>query len=173
MGMKIGFVGTPCQITAVTKFRSNPLNLSNFSDPVSLAVGLFCTWGLNTRKLEETILSKKVNINTIKRMDIPPPPAEIFVVETDKKKLEIPLDKIRPLIPKGCTICPDMTSEWSDMSVGVLENNPGWNTLIIRSTLGLEITEMATKEGWLKAEDMPEENLEHLKIAAGNKNEGH
>jgi coenzyme F420 hydrogenase subunit beta len=166
---KIGFVGTPCQIIALTKIRLNPLNLPNFSDPISFAVGIFCTWGLDARNLEKTIASKKVNIHTIKKMDIPPPPAEIFVVETDKKKLEIPLNEIRTLIPKGCTICPDMTAEWSDISVGVSENNPGWNTLIIRSTLGLEITEMAAKEGWLETEDMPQENLEHLKIAAGNK----
>ena len=165
---KLGVVGTPCQITALTQLRSNPLNLPDFSDPVSLVVGLFCTWALDARLLEP-MLSKRLNIKNIKKMDIPPPPAEILVVETEKKRIEIPLDEIRPLIPKGCLICPDMTSEWADISVGVLENEPEWNTLIIRSEFGLEVIERAVTEGWLITERLPEKSLQHLKIAAGNK----
>ena len=165
---KLGVVGTPCQITALTQLRSNPLNLPDFSDPVSLVVGLFCTWALDTHRLE-SMLSKRLNIQHIKKMDIPPPPAEILVVETEKKRIEIPLDEIRPLIPKGCLICPDMTSEWADISVGVLENEPTWNTVIVRSEIGAEIIERSAMEGWLITERLPEESLKHLEIAAGNK----
>ncbi|MEA3359584.1 MAG: Coenzyme F420 hydrogenase/dehydrogenase, beta subunit C-terminal domain, partial [Thermodesulfobacteriota bacterium] len=165
---KLGVVGTPCQVTALTQLRSNPLNIPDFSDPVSLVVGLFCTWALDARRLE-SMLSKRLNIKNIKKMDIPPPPAEILIVETEKKKIKIPLDEIRPLISEGCLICSDMTSEWSDISVGVLENEPEWNTLIVRSELGFKIIERAVMEDWLITERLPEESLEHLKIVAGNK----
>jgi coenzyme F420 hydrogenase subunit beta len=165
---RMGFVGTPCQVTALAQMRSNPLDRPDFMDPVALVVGLFCTWALDTRKLI-SMLSKRVDIAGIRKMDIPPPPAEIFVLETDDGRLEIPLDEIRPLVPAGCLVCPDMTSEWADISVGVLEGEPEWNTLVIRSEKGNEIVEKAVSEGWLQTGEIPEESLEHLRFAASNK----
>ena len=63
----------------------------------------------------------------------------------------------------------DMTSEFSDISVGVLEGDPGNNTLIIRTERGKMIVDEAVRGGYLIVDDMPETNLEHLKWAAGNK----
>jgi coenzyme F420 hydrogenase subunit beta len=165
---RMGVVGTPCQVTALAQMRSNPLDRPDFVDPVALVVGLFCTWALDTRKLI-AMLSKRVDISGIRKMDIPPPPAEIFVLETDDGRMEIPLDEIRPLVPAGCLVCPDMTSEWADISVGVLEGEPEWNTLVIRSEKGNEIVEKAVSEGWLQTKEIPEESLAHLAFAASNK----
>ena len=157
-----------CQVTALALMRSNPLNRPDFMDPVALVVGLFCTWALDTRKLISA-LSKKVDIEKIRKMDIPPPPAEIFVLETEEGRMEIPLDEIRPLVPEGCMVCPDMTSEWADISVGVLEGEPEWNTLVTRSEKGHELVEKAVHEGWIETREMPEESLDHLAFAASNK----
>lgn len=165
---KIGVVGTPCQVTAVAQMRANPMGQDDFFDPVALVVGLFCTWALETRGLT-ALLSKRLDVRKIRKMDIPPPPADILVVETENDRLEIPLDDIRPLIPHGCTVCPDMTAEWADISVGILEGDGRWNTLIVRSERGTGLVERARKAGWLVAETMPQENLEHLQFAAKNK----
>ena len=165
---RIGVVGTPCQVTAVAQMRTNPLGREDFKDPVSLVVGLFCTWAVDTRALI-SFLSERVDISKIKWMDIPPPPAEVFIVETEDGKVEFPLDEIRTLVPASCNFCPDMTSEWADISVGVLEGRPEWNTLIIRTEKGRELVEKARQEGYLVIEEMPQENLEHLIWAAGNK----
>jgi coenzyme F420 hydrogenase subunit beta len=165
---RMGVVGTPCQVTALEQMRSNPLGRPDFVDPVALVVGLFCTWALDTRKLI-SMLSKRLDINRIRKMDIPPPPAEIFVLEMDDGRMEIPLDEIRPLVPAGCLVCPDMTSEWADISVGVLEGEPDWNTLVIRSEKGNEIVEKAVSEGWLQTRGISEESLAHLAFAASNK----
>jgi len=62
-----------------------------------------------------------------------------------------------------------MTSEWADVSVGVLEEEPQWNTLIIRTDKGKKFIEKACQEGYLLVEKMPDENLDHLRFAAGNK----
>jgi coenzyme F420 hydrogenase subunit beta len=165
---QIGVVGTPCQVTALRQMGSNPLGRPDFSDPISLVVGLFCTWALDTRDLIAE-LSKRLDIRGIQKMDIPPPPAEVFVVETVEGRIQIPLAEIRPLAPGGCLICPDMTSEWADISVGVLEGAPEWNTLIIRTERGQELVDKATKNNWLITGNMPAENLSHLNFAAGNK----
>jgi coenzyme F420 hydrogenase subunit beta len=167
---RLGVVGTPCQMTAVAKMRMNPLNREEFSDPIGLAVGLFCNWALDTRSLAR-FLSTRFDLSKITGMDIPPPPANVLVVETAEGKTEISLDEIRSLIPETCFICPDMTSEWADVSVGMYEGRPGWNTLIIRTERGADLVDKAVETGWLDVESFPEENAAHLSDAARLKKE--
>jgi len=165
---KIGVVGTPCQVTAVARMRSNPLDQPEFSDPVALVIGLFCTWALDTRNLL-SLLSKRLDLRKIRKMDIPPPPAEVLVIETDDNTVEIPLSEIRPIVPHGCTVCPDMTAEWADLSVGILEGEPHWNTMIIRTERGKDLVDRASQAGWLLTDAVPSDNLEHLRLAAATK----
>jgi len=165
---RMGVVGTPCQLTAVAQMKSNPLNRENFKDPVALTVGLFCTWAIDTRQLMP-LLAECIGDACIQGMDMPPPPSEIMVVDTGEGKVEIPLERIRTLVPKGCHVCPDMTSEWADVSVGVLEGKPDWNTLIIRTQTGDQLVKDACSAGYLKTKPLPAENFKHLCIAAANK----
>ncbi len=62
-----------------------------------------------------------------------------------------------------------MTSEWADVSVGNLEGEPQWNTIIVRTEKGKTLIENSITKGWLITKEMEQENLEHLKFAAGNK----
>jgi len=164
----LGVVGTPCQMTAVAKMRSNLLAKDDFVDPVAFTIGLFCNWSLDTRQLAD-LLAEKLDISSIRSMDIPPPPADIMVIETRDQQLEIPLSQIKPLIPQTCFICLDMTSEWSDVAVGMYEGRPGWNTLIIRSKNGAKIVQQACDNGFLETENIPRENIEHLAKASAEK----
>ena len=164
----LGVVGTPCQITALAKMRSNPLGRDDFMDPVSLMIGLFCNWSLDQRALE-AYLVRLTDLSRIRGIDIPPPPAKIMRVDLGDEILEIPLDELRPFIPDTCGLCPDMTSEWADISVGMFEGRPGWNTLLVRTAKGEELVDKAVASGLLLTEPMPAENLEHLKEAAANK----
>jgi coenzyme F420 hydrogenase subunit beta len=165
---RMGVVGTPCQFMAVAQMRCNPMKTEGFQDPIELLVGLFCTWAIDTRRLIP-LLAECVDSACIVGMDMPPPPAEIMVIDTGKSKVEIPLDRIRPLIPEACGICPDMTSEWADISVGVLEGKSDWNTLIVRTEKGAHLVNNARKAGWLVTEGMPAKNLQHLCLAAAGK----
>ena len=165
---QIGVVGTPCQVLAIAQMRSNPMGDKDFSDPVSLVVGLFCTWALDFREFD-AFISERIEGSRITKVDIPPPPAEIMEVYTDNGKIEIPLDEIRKLVPNTCSYCTDMTAEFSDISVGVLEGRPDMNTIITRTDRGEKIVDEARKEGFLILDDIGKENLEHLIWAAGNK----
>lgn len=162
---RLGVVGTPCQLTAVAKMRGNPMLKEDFTDPVALTIGLFCNWSLDARQLA-ALLAGKLDISRIRGMDIPPPPAGIMVVETENRRLEIPLSDVKPLIPPTCFICLDMTSEWADVSVGMFEGRPGWNTLIIRSEKGAELVQQARDEEFLETDEIPAQNLTHLSEAA-------
>ena len=165
---KLGVVGTSCQMTAVAQMKTNPLGKENFNDPVSLSIGLFCTWALDTRKFL-ALLAEKIQTEKIIGMDVPPPPAEVFVVKTEDGTVEIPLDEIRAIVPEGCSLCPDMTAEWSDVSVGAFEGKSEWNTLIVRSDKGQQLVDAAVKAGYLQLDDFPAESLEHLSLGSGNK----
>jgi coenzyme F420 hydrogenase subunit beta len=164
----MGVVGTPCQIMAVAQYRLNPMKRSDVIDPVNLTIGLFCTWALDTRRLI-ALLSDRMDCASIVKMDVPPPPADIFTIETRDGTVEISLDDIRSRIPEGCAVCPDMTSEWSDISVGNLEGSPEWNTILIRTEKGIALIEDAVNAGWLAIREMPSQNLAHLTSAAANK----
>ena len=166
----IGVVGTPCQMVAAAQMKSNPLGKEAHQVPISLTVGLFCNWSLDTRQLID-LLSEKLDISGIVGMDIPPPPANVLVLDSENGRVEISLSEVKPLIPHTCFICPDMTSELADVSVGMFEGRPGWNTLILRSAKGAELVEHARTEGFLETEDFPPNNLKHLSRAASDKKE--
>jgi coenzyme F420 hydrogenase subunit beta len=165
---RLGVVGTACQMTAVAQMRTNPLEEEDFSDPIALAVGLFCNWSLDTRQLQQ-FLSAKIDLAAIRGMDVPPPPADILVLTTDTGTVEIPLSQIKPIIAQTCFTCPDMTAEFADVSVGMFEGRPGWNTVIVRSDKGTELIKKAHDQKYLETEAMPEENIAHLSRAAAEK----
>lgn len=168
---KIGFVGTPCQVTAVSQLRTNPMGKEGFSDPSGMVIGLFCTWALDTKSFER-ILKGKTDIPSIKRYDIPPPPAEVMQVESASGMVDIPLAEIRTAIPEGCSYCHDMTAEFADISVGVYEGYKGkgkLNILITRTQRGEELVKAAISAGYLEAETLSAQELDGLSTAAMNK----
>ena len=167
---RLAVVGTPCQMTAVAQMRMNPLAREDFEDPVALTVGVFCNWALDNRQLT-AYLSARMDTSEITGMDIPPPPAEVLVVKTVAGEERFLLKEIRKLIPHTCFICIDMTAEWTDVSVGMYEGRPGWNTLLVRTQAGADLVDRAVAEGWLKTEAIPEANQNALSDAALAKKE--
>jgi coenzyme F420 hydrogenase subunit beta len=62
-----------------------------------------------------------------------------------------------------------MTAEWTDISVGVVEDLEGWNTVVVRSDPGSQLMDGAVRDGWLEVGELPPENLEHLREASLSK----
>lgn len=165
----LGVVGTPCQITAVAQAKLDPLNKEDFRDPVALTIGLLCTWAVDTRRFIP-LVSGRTEIGKIIGMDVPPPPAAVMEIRTTDGSFSIPIEEIRKTIPEGCAICPDMTAELADISVGAMEGDERWNTLIVRTARGAALVEQAVREGYLELIEMAAENLANLnKGAAGKK----
>jgi coenzyme F420 hydrogenase subunit beta len=162
---RIGVVATPCQTVALAKMRASPLENRNHIEKLKLVVGLFCTWALRYRDFVE-FLEEKTQLADITRVDIPPPPAEVFEVYDDSSCVPIPLAEVRRFIRASCGLCIDLTAELADVSVGSAEGADGWNTLIIRSEAGRELSEAAVAAGAIETAPLPEEKLEHLKDAA-------
>jgi coenzyme F420 hydrogenase subunit beta len=165
---KLGVVGTPCQITAVAQAKLDPLKREDFRDPVALTIGLLCTWAVDTRKFIP-LVSGRTDIGKVISMDVPPPPAAVMEIHTAEGSFSIPIEEIRKTVPGGCAICPDMTAELADISVGAMEGDTTWNTLIVRTARGAVLVEQAVSQGYLELVKMPAENLANLKQGAAGK----
>ncbi len=161
----LGIVGIPCQILAVRKIQTSPLNDKEYLKRPALVIGLFCTWALSYREFFG-FLKSSYPVSKIGKMDIPPPPANIFQIDLPDKKESIPLDLIRPFIRTTCHVCLDMTAEFADLSVGAAEGIPGWNTVIVRSLAGKKILEEAQQAKIIETAGLSAANLAHLKEAA-------
>ena len=162
---KMAVVGTPCQVTATAKMRSTGGVERNPGDAVAYVIGLFCTWALDYRKLF-AYLSGRIDIADITGFDIPPPPAERFVAKTKNGDISFPLSEIRPLVKESCKTCIDMTSEFADISVGVCEDDPSHNLLIVRTKQGEDLISGAAESGAIVVSEITEEKLVHLKESA-------
>jgi coenzyme F420 hydrogenase subunit beta len=164
---KIGLVGTPCQILASAQIRMHAAR-EGLEDPIAMTVGLFCTWSLDFRKLE-AILKEKTDIAAIEKIDIPPPPAEVMEIFSKGRTVTVPLVEIRTAIPASCAYCADMTAEFADISVGMLEGSQGVNTLITRTARGEALARDAAAGGHLVLEPCPAESIKGLEFAASQK----
>jgi len=161
----IGVVATPCQALALANMKASPLENRNNIDKLKLVIGLFCTWALRYEDFAR-FLADKVPLSQITRFDIPPPPANVLHVFTDSRRIDIPLDDVRPFVRPACDVCLDMTAEFADISVGAAEGVKGWNTLIIRSDAGRKLVEAARAKGVIETAPLPDEKLAHLKEAS-------
>jgi len=166
----IGVVGLPCQMEALERLRlMKPDGEERFSR-VSARIGLFCTWALDYRDLN--VFFKRAGIEgSIRKYDVPPPPAEKFIIQDETKVRAFALADIKPFVQKGCALCQDLTAERADISVGSAEGFEGWNTVIVRTEPGDTLISAAIEAHWLETKDLPKENLEHLKEAAYVKRE--
>ena len=162
----IGVVAIPCQVLALRKMQASTFETG--AERVKLIIGLFCTWALSYRGFYE-LLKGRVDPSLITRLDIPPPPANVLVVEGGTGTVEIPLDEVRGFIKPTCSICYDMTSEFADVSVGMVEGMEEWNTLITRTAAGKRLVERAKGAGVIETMPLEEARLSHLSDASLNK----
>ena len=165
---RIGFVGTPCQVLALAKMKGSIREGKNPIGKLHLVIGLFCTWALSHPGFTQ-FLEREVS-DPILKYDIPPHPANVLQVYTEKKRIDISLDHVLPFVRPACQFCHDLTAEFADISVGsgrgeVLE----WNTVIVRTPRGMEIVEGAKRKGLVEIREIPKENLARLERASFNK----
>jgi coenzyme F420 hydrogenase subunit beta len=107
--------------------------------------------------------------DAVAKTDVPPPPASVFEVHANGSRTTIPLEEVRTYIRPACDLCPDMTAELADISVGSAEGIEGWNTLLVRTEAGERLVEAALARGLLETGPLPQANYEHLAEAAMNK----
>jgi coenzyme F420 hydrogenase subunit beta len=162
---KLAIVATPCQVLSIAKMKAQPpVNRISINN-VTLVIGLFCTWALSPDTFHR-FLKENLDLTKVKKLDIPPPPANRLYIYTADGTTSFPLEQIRTFTMPTCAYCIDMTSEFADVSVGSVEGTEGWNTVIVRTDAGNALVELAKKKRTLEVGKLPSSNLEHLKEAA-------
>jgi len=158
---RIGVVALPCQATGLRKRQLLPRDDSVAEGEVTLILGLFCTWALGQQGWL-SVVKKHIGDAKVKRIDIPPPPANVMEITTNRKSYEIPLDEVRGYIRPGCKVCLDMAAENADLSVGMVEGREGFNAVIVRTELGKRLIESAIKSGYIQTDQLDNERWKHL-----------
>ena len=162
---RLGIVAMPCQVLSISKMKENPpVNRMDVGN-VNFVIGLFCTWAL-CHDTFQRFLRENFDLTQVVKFDIPPPPANTFDVYSNSGKVSLSLDTIREFIMPTCSYCLDMTSEFADISVGSVEGVEGWNTVLVRTDVGVELMERAKARKKLEIRQLPSQNLAHLKEAA-------
>jgi coenzyme F420 hydrogenase subunit beta len=62
-----------------------------------------------------------------------------------------------------------MTSEFADVSVGMVEGIDDWNTLVVRTPAGEQLVASAKDRGMVETRPLDEDRLAHLREASLNK----
>lgn len=161
------FVGLPCQCLGAAAMQAQP-DYPEAAGRIALTIGLFCTLNLQARRLR-TMLAEAGVRGPVLKSDFPPPPAGVFQVITGNGMTEIPLTRVYQAMMPGCSLCPDLTAEMADISVGAAEGNPGLNTVIVRSDAGMRLIETARLKGVIDLRGPDPESMAHLMDAAANK----
>ena len=158
---KVAFVGTPCQIRAIRNMQFAPRGYLKLGDAVTFTIGLFCWEGFYYKKLvEEYIRGKGID------------PAEVtkFSIEEGRFRLfkggDLILDErvkeVGGCAREACHTCPELTSEYADLSVGHQGSQAGWSTVIVRSEAGENLFKLACEKGFLEHKSVEGEMMGRL-----------
>ncbi len=172
---RAGVVATPCQALALAKMK---LDRDKYETgkikQLQLVIGLYCGWALSMEKFSALLTQKSIKIDDIKRMDIPAG-KNILEIYTANGIKQISFDAAQACIREACNYCADSTAEYADIAVGAarfggtVDEQRGWNQLIVRSHRGKDLIDLAVKRGVLEIKEAPAESLRELKVAAMEK----
>ena len=62
----------------------------------------------------------------------------------------------------SCNVCFDMTNEFADISVGTVEGEKDWNTVIVRTKKGEKTLQDAIDAGVIEIRPLEKEKFDHL-----------
>ncbi|GAG59857.1 unnamed protein product, partial [marine sediment metagenome] len=149
---KLAFVGMPCQIQAARKLQLWP-PLSDKFGKFSLIIGLYCSSNYSYDLMRKTVQEElRIPINDVKKIDISR--GKFLVYKKDGSVKEIPIKETKVHNWPSCQYCKDYTAEFADISVGsVGAPADDWNSVIIRSDIGIKLFNDAVDAGKITVAD--------------------
>ncbi len=141
----------PCQAQFLSQMRDFPLLDTDFGERIKFIFSLFC---VGTFAFETFLDYLRIRHNLE-----PEEIEEIFLkgdhleIKCEDKKINIPLKEAQAYLQKGCLVCADYTGVWSDISAGVVKEEPNWTLLISRNRRADELILKAREEGVIELRD--------------------
>lgn len=152
----LAYVGTPCQIQAIRKATVFPGETNkDWPGNAKLLVGLFCRENWSYTCLRALIEDDyNVKLEDVEKFDIKR--RRIIAYKKNGNRVEIPLEEAKPYVRINCQVCLDFSSEMADISVGAVGTPIGWSTAIVRTKVGEDLLEGATKGGHVEVKAIDE-----------------
>ncbi len=162
----LALVGLPCHVHGLRRLQ----RIGSYRESFPLVIGLFC--GFNLQPAATRHLVQKVGFETRQVTQLEyrggPWPGGLVVETTEGQRRLVPKDSYGYVnlmyTPRRCLVCPDLTNELADLSVGDMwlrEYAGGWSTVICRSTRGEELLDEAVQAGVLSRHEITREQLQH------------
>jgi coenzyme F420 hydrogenase subunit beta len=160
---KVGYVGLPCQIEAIRKMQLYPFGARDIVESLALIIGIFCFENFFPASLKAIVEGLgNAPLEGVTKMHAT---AGKFSTESENP-IDVPLKEASRYIQDGDRICPDLVSEWADISVGSVGSDPGWNTVFLRTKKGHDFFQEAIGAGALETTEISEEGLKALEKLA-------
>ncbi|MHA2225589.1 MAG: Coenzyme F420 hydrogenase/dehydrogenase, beta subunit C-terminal domain [Candidatus Hodarchaeales archaeon] len=162
----IAFVGCPCNIDAVNKMQKSPFGLVRlFMRSSVLTIGLFCMDAFSYDRLRHFVENNdNIPLENIDKMSISK--GKFHFMQKNGETISHPVGELDNLRSSSCHYCVDFTSENADISVGSVGAPEGYNTVLVRTGLGLEILQDAADNGYIELNPMSLKDLRPvLKLA--------
>lgn len=156
----IAFVGTPCNIDAVTKMFDSPTGmLKYFMRCHVLKIGLFCMDSFAPEAIYPFFEKQGIDLSKVQKMDINKGKFHLYYDTHGEPIKSYTIKQLDKFKSSSCNFCTDLTAEHADISVGSVGSGANKNTVFARSGLGAEIMEDAAAKGYLKIEPFNAINL--------------
>ncbi|HMK45401.1 MAG TPA: Coenzyme F420 hydrogenase/dehydrogenase, beta subunit C-terminal domain [Methanocella sp.] len=147
----VAYVGLPCQVVAVRKMQLYPFGGRFVGDRVRLVIGIFCSENFPIEGLRNIVEGYG---------NMPLEEADRIYLSGGKVMIEgestagVPIKKAALYAQDGDHVCPDLTAEYADISVGSTGSEPGWNTVFVRTGRGEKLFNSAVAEGLIETGDI-------------------
>ncbi|WP_424359345.1 Coenzyme F420 hydrogenase/dehydrogenase, beta subunit C-terminal domain [Methanocella sp. MCL-LM] len=148
----VAYVGLPCQAVAVRKMQLYPFGGRHVGDKIRYLIGIFCSENFpheGTRGIVEGYGGMPLEM--MNRLHLG---GGKFIIEADNETGEVPIKKAARYAQDGDHVCPDLTAEYADISVGSIGSEPGWNTIFVRTRRGEKLLGGAQADGVLEVKDI-------------------
>jgi coenzyme F420 hydrogenase subunit beta len=163
-GGPLAMVGLPCHVHGLRRLQ----RIGSYRQAFPLAIGLFCGFNLHpaaTRHLIHKVGFDTQDVNQLQYRGGPWPGGLLIRTDDGRQRL-VPKDSYGYVNlmypPRRCLVCPDLTNELADLSVGdtwLREYTGGWSTVICRSLQGQELLNEAVQAGVLSSHEITREQL--------------
>lgn len=157
----IAFVGTSCNIDAVTKMQKSSYGfLHLFMRAKVLKLGLFCMDTFAYEGIKAVLESYGITLDNVDAMKIRKGKFEVTL--KDGKEHIFELSEFDEYRSSSCRFCTDLTAENSDISFGGVGSPRGYTTVLARSAIGYEIFNEAVDSGYIEARQLTDNELERV-----------
>ena len=163
--LRLAFVGTPCQITAIKKLQSYKTNSHIFpSNVIKYTIGLFCMENFQYEKIMEDFVVKKlgISIKSLQKMNISKGKLLVQASENDEP-ISVVIKELDPYTNPGCHYCVNFSNFYADISVGSVGSKSGFSTIIVRNKKGRHLFERALKKEYFRTTELTQKDLESIR----------